>query len=80
MASVSVLLKQPWPTALGLRRPQEGPIMVSQADADAILEAEAGEIIPDTASDDPAPAKRPVRKAKPADTTTAETPDETSAD
>lgn len=46
MEMVSVQLNTPWPTAAGLRRPQEGPITVSAEEAKKIKAAGAGKIMP----------------------------------
>ncbi len=45
MEKVSVKLTSPWPTAAGLRRPQEGIITVSAEEAEKIKTAKAGKII-----------------------------------
>lgn len=45
MDMVSVQLNTPWPTAAGLRRPQEGVISVSAAEAEKIKAAKAGKIL-----------------------------------
>ena len=45
MKRVSVKLTHAWPTEAGLRRPQEGVITVTAAEAEAIEAAKAGEIV-----------------------------------
>lgn len=42
MTTVTIQLKTPWPTDAGLRRPAEGPISFSEAEAARILKAKAG--------------------------------------
>ena len=65
MTTVTVVLSAPWPTALGLRRPQEGPFPIDKDEADRIVEAGAGEILAEGEAVPAAtPAQRPTRRAR----------------
>ena len=83
METVTVALSSPWPTLLGLRRPQEGLIQLPAADADAVVAAGAGQIVPASETPtDSAPTTRSTRRArsKPAPSPAAETPDASEAE
>lgn len=56
MDYVNVTLNRPWPTEKGLRRPEEGAIPVSKAEAERIVDQKAGEIVDEPKS--PSRAKK----------------------
>lgn len=56
MDHVNVTLNRPWPTAKGLRRPEEGAIPVTEAEATRIVDEKAGEILEEPKS--PSKAKK----------------------
>lgn len=53
MSQVTVRLLQPYPTAAGLRRPQEGPITVSAEIAEQLIADKIAESTDDDGDDKP---------------------------